>query len=119
VIASIPSPTTGVWHLGPLPLRAYAVCILAGIILAVWITGRRLAARGYPAEKAVDISAWAVPFGILGGRIYHVITTPEPYFGSGGSPVRALQGWARVDGLVRRPVSACRADVLGFEHVFG
>ena len=90
---TIPSPTTGVWHLGPLPLRAYAVCILAGIILAVWITGRRLADRGYAREKAVDISAWAVPFGIAGGRIYHVITTPEPYFGSGGSPLRALYIW--------------------------
>jgi prolipoprotein diacylglyceryl transferase len=93
VISSIPSPTTGVWHLGPLPLRAYAVCILAGIVLAVWVTGRRLADRGHLREKAIDISAWAVPFGIVGGRIYHVITTPEPYFGSGGDPVRALFIW--------------------------
>jgi prolipoprotein diacylglyceryl transferase len=91
--ATIPSPTSGVWHLGPFPLRAYALCILAGIVVAVWITGRRLVDRGHPSEAALDISAWAVPFGIVGGRLYHVITTPEPYFGNGGSPVRALYIW--------------------------
>ncbi|GAA4731340.1 prolipoprotein diacylglyceryl transferase [Pedococcus ginsenosidimutans] len=90
---TIPSPTSGVWHLGPFPVRAYAMCILAGIVLAVWITGRRLVDRGHAAEKAVDISAWAVPFGIVGGRLYHVITTPQPYFGAGGHPVRALFIW--------------------------
>jgi prolipoprotein diacylglyceryl transferase len=69
------------------------MCILAGIVVAVWITGRRLVDRGHAAEKAVDISAWAVPFGIVGGRLYHVITTPQPYFGEGGHPVRALFIW--------------------------
>ena len=93
VVTSIPSPTTGVWHLGPFPIRAYALCILAGIIVAVWIAGRRLADRGYERESAIDVSAWAVPFGIVGGRIYHVITSPEPYFGEAGRPIRALYIW--------------------------
>jgi prolipoprotein diacylglyceryl transferase len=93
VPSAIPSPTSGVWHLGPFPLRGYALCILAGIVIAVWITGRRLVDRGHVKEKAVDISAWAVPFGIVGGRIYHVITTPQPYFGEGGHPIRALDIW--------------------------
>jgi prolipoprotein diacylglyceryl transferase len=91
--AAIPSPTTGVWHLGPFPIRAYALCILAGIVVAVWITGRRLVDRGHAREKAMDISAWAVPFGIVGGRIYHVITTPQPYFGQQGHPIRAFYIW--------------------------
>ena len=91
--ATIPSPSTGVWHLGPLPVRAYALCILAGIVLAVWVAGRRMADREYAREKALDVSAWAVPFGIVGGRLYHVITTPEPYFGEGGHPIRALFIW--------------------------
>jgi prolipoprotein diacylglyceryl transferase len=91
--ASIPSPTTGVWHLGPFPIRAYALCILAGIVVAVWMTGRRLVDRGHRRELAIDISAWAVPFGIVGGRLYHVITTPQPYFGAGGHPIRALYIW--------------------------
>ena len=90
---TIPSPTSGVWHLGPLPVRAYALSILAGIVVAVWITGRRLVDRGHPAEKAIDISAWAVPFGIVGGRLYHLITTPQPYFGEGGHPIKAFYIW--------------------------
>jgi prolipoprotein diacylglyceryl transferase len=89
----IPSPTQGVWDLGPIPVRAYAMCILAGIIVAVWWTGRRLVARGAPHGAALDISTWAVPFGIIGGRIYHVISTPEPYFGPGGHPLDAFAIW--------------------------
>lgn len=86
----IPSPSVGVWHLGPLPIRGYALCILAGIVVAVWLTGRRLTRQGYRPGIAIDISAWAVPFGIVGGRIYHLITTPQPYFGEGGHPWRAF-----------------------------
>ncbi len=88
--AELPSPTVGVWHLGPLPLRGYALCILAGIVVAVWLTQRRLGVLGYRAGVAIDISAWAVPFGIIGGRRYHLITTPQPYFGEGGDPWRAF-----------------------------
>lgn len=91
--AQIPSPTTSVWYLGPLPLRAYALCILAGIVVAVWVANRRLLDRGGRPGQALDIAAWAVPFGILGGRLYHVITTPAPYFGEGGNPWHALRIW--------------------------
>lgn len=91
--ASIPSPTVGVLYLGPVPLRAYALCILAGIVLAIWLTGRRLQARGYDKELVLDVATWAVPFGIIGGRIYHVITTPEPYWGENGNPLDALKIW--------------------------
>ena len=88
--AYLPSPTVGVWHLGPLPIRGYAMCILAGIVVAVWLTSRRLTALGYKRGVAIDISAWAVPFGIVGGRLYHLVTTPQPYFGQGGDPWKAL-----------------------------
>jgi len=71
----------------------YAVCILLGIVVAVWLTGRRLVDRGYEAGQALDVAAYAVPFGIVGGRIYHVITTPDPYWGEGGNPVDALKIW--------------------------
>jgi prolipoprotein diacylglyceryl transferase len=93
VIAEIPSPVVAAWQIGPLTLRAYALCILAGIVVAVWIAGRRLADRGGDAAQALDVSAYAVPFGIVGGRVYHVITTPQPYFGEGGNPVDALKIW--------------------------
>jgi prolipoprotein diacylglyceryl transferase len=91
--AEIPSPTTGVWYLGPLPVRAYAMCILAGIVVAVWMTQRRLENRGARKGVVLDISAWAVPFGIIGARIYHLITSPQAYFGEGGNPWNALKIW--------------------------
>jgi prolipoprotein diacylglyceryl transferase len=93
VIASLPSPTVGVLHLGPFPLRMYAVCILLGIVVAVWLTGKRLVDRGYEAGQALDVAAYAVPLGIIGGRIYHVITAPDPYWGEGGNPVDAFKIW--------------------------
>ena len=92
-LASIPSPTRSVWHLGPLPIRAYALCIIAGILFALWLTNRRLRARGGTDEDAWDVSGWAILFGILGGRIYHVITDPELYFGTGKHPLDAFKIW--------------------------
>jgi prolipoprotein diacylglyceryl transferase len=91
--AAILSPSTGVLHLGPIPFRAYALCIGIGIIAAVIIAERRLRARGAPAGMASDIAIVAVPLGIIGARIYHVITTPDPYFGSGGRPIEAFYIW--------------------------
>ncbi len=93
LVGEIPSPTTGVWNLGPLPIRGYAMCILAGIIVALWITQRRLEDRGGSAGQALDVAAWAVPFGIVGGRLYHLITSPQAYFGEGGHPLNALKVW--------------------------
>lgn len=93
LIASIPSPPQAVWHLGPLPLRAYALAILLGIVVAVWLTVRRIVPRGGNADQVYDVAMWAVPFGIVGGRIYHVISTPRPYFGENGNPIKALYIW--------------------------
>jgi prolipoprotein diacylglyceryl transferase len=93
VLATIPSPTQGVWELGPLPIRAYALCIVAGIVAAAWITEKRWVARGGLSGEVVDIAVWAVPFGIVGGRLYHVISSPRAYFGEGGDPLRALAIW--------------------------
>ncbi len=73
----LPSPPAGVWHLGPLPIHAYALCILIGIVLAVWLTDRRWRALGGEPQAVERIADWASPFGIVGGRIYHVITDPS------------------------------------------
>ncbi|MCA5893550.1 prolipoprotein diacylglyceryl transferase [Isoptericola sp. NEAU-Y5] len=89
----MPSPPQHTWYLGPVPLRAYALAILAGIVVAVLITMKRWVARGGVADDVLDIAFWAVPFGIVGGRLYHVFSTPDPYFGPGGDPVRALYVW--------------------------
>ena len=92
-LASIPSPSTGVLHLGPVPLRAYAGCILLGVVVAVLITERRWVARGGAKGLVADIASIGVPAGLVGGRIYHVITSPDAYFGKGGHPVAALYVW--------------------------
>jgi prolipoprotein diacylglyceryl transferase len=93
VPAFIPSPSQGVWHLGPLPLRAYAICILIGIFAGYWLGRKRWIARGGTPEVLADIIMWAVPFGLVGARIYHVITDNELYFGAGKHPIDALKIW--------------------------
>ncbi|WP_432976981.1 prolipoprotein diacylglyceryl transferase [Dactylosporangium sp. CA-233914] len=92
-LAEIPSPTRGVWDLGPIPLRAYALCIVLGIVAACYIADRRLRARGAPPWVILDVAIWAVPFGIVGARLYHVITSPEAYFGENGSFIKAFKIW--------------------------
>ncbi|WP_299036528.1 prolipoprotein diacylglyceryl transferase [uncultured Pseudokineococcus sp.] len=93
VLTSIPSPAQGVWHLGPVPIRAYALAIILGIVLGVALSERRLRARGGPPGAVVDIAIWAVLFGIVGARVYHVLSSPDAYFGEGGDLVRALYVW--------------------------
>jgi prolipoprotein diacylglyceryl transferase len=93
VVASIPSPSQGVWHIGPFPIRGYALCIVVGIVVAIAVGERRFVARGGTPGMVTDIAFWAVPFGIVGGRLYHVITTPQPYFGHGGDPGKAFLIW--------------------------
>ena len=92
-LAYLPSPTQSVWHLGALPVRAYALCIVAGMILAVWLTARRWVARGGADNDVWDIAVWAIVFGLIGGRLYHVITDPELYFEHGENPVNAFKIW--------------------------
>ena len=89
VLAFIPSPSQGVWHLGPVPIRAYALCIMVGIIVAVWWGSRRWQARGGQPGEVIDVALWAVPFGLVGGRLYHVLTDWETYFGPGGKGLGA------------------------------
>lgn len=92
---SIPSPPIewSSFSIGPLTVHAYALFILAGIFVALWLTARRWEARGGDPELVSEIGFWAIPFGIVGGRIYHVISTPGPYFGEGGNPLDAFKIW--------------------------
>ncbi|MGH4026048.1 MAG: prolipoprotein diacylglyceryl transferase [Pseudonocardiaceae bacterium] len=92
-LATIPSPDRGVWHLGPFPLRAYALCIIAGIVVAIVWGERRWRARGGERGTVTDVAVFAVPFGLVGGRLYHVATDWPKYFGPGGDPVDALKIW--------------------------
>jgi phosphatidylglycerol---prolipoprotein diacylglyceryl transferase len=93
-LAYLPSPSQGVWQLGPIPVRAYALCILVGIFVAVYITDRRWQARGGKAGQIADVALWAVPAGIIGARLYHILTDWTTYFGDGGLGfVAALKIW--------------------------
>jgi prolipoprotein diacylglyceryl transferase len=90
----IPSPPQGVWYLGPLPIRAYALCIIVGIVAALLIGDRRWAARGGQPGVIYDIALWAVPFGLVGGRLYHLATDWRTYWGPGGAGFgAALRIW--------------------------
>src|SRR5690606_15646063 len=93
LLANIPSPDRGVWMLGPIPIRAYALCIIAGIVVAVLWGERRFVARGGEQGVVTDVAVFAVPFGLVGGRLYHVITDWRTYFGPGGDPLGALRIW--------------------------
>jgi prolipoprotein diacylglyceryl transferase len=92
-VASIPSPPAGEIALGPFPLRAYALFILLGVVVGVLVIDRRWQALGGRPGFVLDTATFAVPAGIVGARIYHVVTTPGPYFGAGGEPLDALKVW--------------------------
>jgi len=96
----IPSPSQSVWYLGPLPLRAYALAILGGILVASLIAIRRYRARGGPEGAFADALIVAVPLGIIGARIYHVLTSPDAYFGPDGNLLHALYIWRGGLGII-------------------
>ncbi|WP_199550536.1 prolipoprotein diacylglyceryl transferase [Streptomyces sp. N35] len=93
ILASIPSPSKGELDLFGLPLRGYAFAIIIGVFVAVWIGGKRWVARGGKPGTVADIAVWAVPFGLVGGRLYHVITDNDLYFGEGRDWVDAFKIW--------------------------
>lgn len=78
------------WYLGPIPIRAYALCIITGIIAAVWLSRRRYVARGGDPEVVMDATLVLVPAGIIGGRLYHVITDSDQYFCSDCNPMQVF-----------------------------
>lgn len=94
LLTYLPSPPRGVWYLGPIPIRAYALCIVAGILAALWLGDRRWVARGGDRGVVYDIALWAVPFGLVGGRVYHLITDWQKYVPGGEvGPTGAWRIW--------------------------
>ena len=92
LLASIPSPGSAAIHIGPLQLRAYGLMIALGVIAAVWLFGRRLEQRGIGTrEDASAIALWAVIAGVLGSRLYHVITSWDDRFSD--NPFRIFKIW--------------------------
>jgi prolipoprotein diacylglyceryl transferase len=92
---SIPSPPPAwaVFHLGPLTIHTYALCIIAGMVAATIITQRRLSRRGAEKGVVLDIILWAIPFGIIGARLYHVFTHGGDYFYPGANLWNVFAIW--------------------------
>ncbi|CAG7845542.1 Prolipoprotein diacylglyceryl transferase [Pseudoclavibacter triregionum] len=92
---SIPSPPLewSVLHLGPVTIHTYALCIVAGIVLATLWTNHRLTKRGGEPWVVIDIILWAIPLGLLGARLYHVVTHPGDFFYQGADPMRIFYIW--------------------------
>ncbi len=90
---SLPSPDSNILELGPISVRYYALSIILGVVVAVMFGSRRAQAMGAPKSLVSDVAVIAVPAGVIGGRIYHVVTSPDEYFGSGGDPLSALYIW--------------------------
>ena len=90
---SIPSPEVQFLQIGPLRIYFYALCIIVGIILAGIWTARRLGQRGGERGAVFDFVVWSLVLGILGARLYHVVTHWGDYFGAGKNPLEIFAFW--------------------------
>jgi len=108
MLASIPSPSSGALHIGPLQLRAYGLMIALGVVAAVKVASDRWVAKGGRAEDMTAVATWGVPAGLIGARLYHVMTDYQRFQGRwlhafaiwegglgiwGGVGLGALVGW--------------------------
>ena len=89
----IPTPTVSQISVGPLTIHAYALCIILGATLAVWLTNKRFIASGGNSETVTDLALWVIPGGVIGARLYHVITSPEYFFGANGKLSDVFKIW--------------------------
>jgi prolipoprotein diacylglyceryl transferase len=81
-------------EIGPLTIHYYALCIITGIAVAIWLSDKRFRAQTVNGKSVVsEVAITAVPAGIIGGRIYHVVSSPADYFGANGEPLDALKIW--------------------------
>lgn len=93
MLASIPSPASGSFQLGPLTLNAYGAMIALGVIVAVSVGGRRLEARRAGTRDDMSaIAMWGVPAGVVGARLYHVVTDWDRFAGDIGETIKIWKG---------------------------
>lgn len=91
---SFPTPKISVLEIGLVTIHIYALCIIVGIAIAIWLGNKRFLVRAVNGHSVVsEVAFLAVPCGVIGGRIYHVISSPAPYFGANGNPLDALKIW--------------------------
>ena len=100
VIASIPSPENGVLHLGPLPLHLYGLIIASGVLLAAWLAERRWVRRGHDGDAFGAIVIWIVVGGVVGARLYHVVSDYQLFRGRWVDAFKIWQGGLSIWGAV-------------------
>ena len=94
MLTAFPTPTQSALEIGPLTIHFYALCIITGIAVAIWLGDKRFRAKAVNGKSVVsEVAITAVPVGIIGGRIYHVLSSPSAYFGSEGNPLDAFKIW--------------------------
>jgi prolipoprotein diacylglyceryltransferase len=138
-LASIPSPNSAAWRLGPLSVRAYALCVLAGIAVALVVASRRYRRSGGRRGVMLDVAAWAVPFGLTGAaahallidtrhdfthayRLWHAVTVGVAVIGIPGAVALGAAGaWiaCRRAGLPLGPVAGAAAPAVMFGLAIG
>jgi prolipoprotein diacylglyceryl transferase len=90
--AAIPSPSTDVIDLGPFTVHIYGLCYALAVIAAVAIVRRRWAAQGGSRELVYDVALWGFPAGLIGGRLYYLLTTPGDSFDHWWGPFAVWEG---------------------------
>lgn len=98
LLGSIPSPSSGTIHLGPLRLTAYGLMIALGVLAAVEISRRRAAARGVDPDVMSQIGVYCVIAGLLGARAYHVLTDLSAFRGNWIGVVKIWEGGLGIPG---------------------
>jgi prolipoprotein diacylglyceryl transferase len=94
LLTAFPTPTQSALEIGPLTIHFYALCIITGVAVAIWLGDKRFRAKAVNGKSVVsEVAITAVPVGIIGGRIYHVLSSPSAYFGSEGNPLDAFKIW--------------------------
>jgi prolipoprotein diacylglyceryltransferase len=92
-VAFLPSPSRVLWLLGPVGVNGYAVCVVLGIVAALWVAERRYRAVGGRPGLVLDLASVVVPAGLVGARLYRVFTDYHRYFGAGRDWVNVLRIW--------------------------
>jgi prolipoprotein diacylglyceryl transferase len=138
-VAFLPSPARSVWHAGPIAVRAYALCLIAGVLAGLWIAARRYRAAGGRPAVVLDIATVAVPAGLVGARLYSALTDHALYFGHGRDWVDFVRIWdgglgvpgavaggalatwlyCRRTGIALSPLAAAAAPALAFAQAIG
>lgn len=94
MLLAFPTPSNSALEIGPLTIHFYALCIITGVAVAIWLGDKRFrAVAPLGAHVVSEVAITAVPAGVIGGRLYHVISSPSAYFGNNGSPLDAFKIW--------------------------